>query len=150
MRFLNASLVAALALGVLSPNDAAGQQTDPVAFWSATAAVGVPMLAVDAVLVVEALDKAISEGYGLYLPGAVFEIVWGAVHLAGAVVAAGLSTLAYDPVPLALTFAVPLGLVGGYFVAHGVWSLVPRGDRSLQVALAPLTGGAQAIVSGAF
>jgi hypothetical protein len=142
--------LAILASCALAPSTAEAQNTDPAAFWGVTIGVGVPMLAVDAILVAEAIDKALGEGYGLYRPGAIFELVWGALHVAGVAVAIGVSTLAYDPAPLALAFGVPLAVVGAYFIAHGIWSLTPRSSPhgAFSVSLVPSPDGIQMMLFG--
>jgi hypothetical protein len=142
-----------LLAAALAPDRAHAQQTDPETFWGVTLGVGIPMLAVDAIFVGEAIDKAMTDGHGLYELGAILEIAWGAFHIAGAGVAIGVSSLAYDPAPLALTFGVPLALVGGYFLAHGIASLIepPGGGRNdVYVSVGPSERGAMALVGGAF
>src|SRR5688500_12669436 len=116
-------VVLLVGLLALAPSGASAQQTDPVAFWGATAGVGIPMLAVDTILFAQAIDAWASGRYGLDEEWAIVEVVWGAVHVVGAGIAIGVSTLAYDPVPAALTFSIPLGALGIYFLTHGFLSL---------------------------
>lgn len=81
---------------------------------------GTAALAVDSILIGEAIDKA-AHGHGLYPGGATFEIFWGLAHIATG--AAVIAHVAPNESWGLLGLGIPIALVGGYFVVHGALSL---------------------------
>lgn len=86
---------------------------------------GTAALAVDSILIGEAIDKA-SYGHGLYPGGATFEIFWGLSHMAAGVAVAAHAT---DEALGLVGLGVPIALLGGYFVVHGALSLTSARPR---------------------
>lgn len=102
-------------------------------------------------LIMEAIEKG-THRHGMYEAGAIFEIVWGSLHIAGGIVAV-IAAAVFDE-PAHLGAAAPLGFMGAYFLSHGVWSLGDGrpGRESVDVSagVVPTEGGAMATVGGSF
>jgi len=120
---------------------------------------GLAFLTMDVILISESIDKAARLGHGLYTAGAVLELIFGGLQLAGGVLSlvGGIAEAAGDSGSNGegwFIVGVPLTLVGGYLVGHGIWSLTagrpPPDEPALRVGLAPQPGGGMASLSLTF
>lgn len=145
----NALLV--LALAIAAPSSARATVDDGFNYVIGSVAIGVPYLAVSAILIGEGLDDAIGRGHGLAEAGAIFEIVWASLHLsagiplliaASVVCANGCSDA--PPIPAMFAVGALLFTVGAAYLAHGIWSLTGGRPPPVTAALVPLDGGAVA------
>lgn len=128
---------------------------------------GTAALAVDSVLIGEAIDKGM-RGHGLHASGASFEIFWGVAHLGAGLAIAGHAT---EQDLWLVGAGVPVALLGAYFIVHGALSLgnppppppepdeedaeetadpPPEPAPSAALTLAPMEGGAMVQVFGRF
>ncbi len=113
-------------------------------------AVGVPTyVTISAVLIGEGSDDAIHRGHGLAEAGAIVEIVWGAIHIAagaGTIIGASVSRANatwFDDSVLGGLIGVGsfLGLLGGVYLGHGIWSLGEGRPPTVTASLVPVDGG---------
>lgn len=141
------SLLAAVASPRAASAQSAPFSSEAGAGLVAAAVGGLVYVPVSSWLISEAYDKAQSHGFGLYQPGAIFELVWGVLHYVGLAVDIGLdarpdiATHAFD-----IGVGVALAVVGSWFIGHAIWSLT-TGDPRLHapppaaVGVSPLAAG---------
>lgn len=150
---MHRNLLAAVALLVASvASPAKASVSDAPNYIIGSVAIGVPYLAISAVLIGEGLDDALSRGHGLAEEGAVLEIVWASLHLSagvGMLIAAGVACgdgCSIDGQLAALVgVGATLAAVGAAYLAHGIWSLSDgRPPPPVTPTVVPLESGALA------
>jgi hypothetical protein len=107
------------------------------------------LAAIDIGLIADSLVQA-SNGHGAYSRTAVLEIVFGAIHLVPALLAAT-TALRDDMDPVVFSAIGPVLGIGSYLLFHGIWSLTDGGrPPDVGVTFAPTPGGASLSISGRF
>ncbi len=155
---MRVTLSLALVLGIVGASGRAhAEVSDAPNYVIGSIAIGVPYIALSAVLIGEGLDDAIHRGHGLAEAGAIVEIVWAALHLAagtGMLIAASVACsngCSVDgPISALLAVGATLSAVGAGYLAHGVWSLTGGRPPPVTGSVAPLEGGAFASARIAF
>ncbi len=146
MRTFAAAAVVSLAL--LAPSAARASVDDSPNYIIGGVAIGVPYLAVSAILIGEGLDDAVSRGHGLAEAGAISEIVWASLHLSGGIglliagsVVCAQGCSSSPPIPAMFAVGGLLTGVGIAYLAHGIWSLTGGRPPPVSASFAPLVGG---------